>query len=45
MGHNFKDNVFAQVQRYFSGEATLPRDAALLFTISVFVPVMAYHYN
>ena len=28
-GTQFKDNVFAQVQRYFSGEATLPRDAAL----------------
>ncbi|EPF79862.1 elongation factor P hydroxylase [Acinetobacter rudis] len=27
-GHSFKDNVFAQVQRYFSGHATLPRDAA-----------------
>lgn len=28
-GHRFKDNVFAQVQRYFSGEATLPHDAAV----------------
>ncbi len=28
-GTTFKDNVFAQVQRYFSGEAKLPRDAAL----------------
>ena len=28
-GTQFKDHVFAQVQRYFSGEATLPRDAAL----------------
>ncbi|WP_349928825.1 elongation factor P hydroxylase [Acinetobacter sp. A1-4-2] len=27
-GSTFKDNVFAQVQRYFSGEAKLPRDAA-----------------
>lgn len=26
-GSNFKDNVYAQVQRYFSGEAKLPRDA------------------
>lgn len=26
-GTIFKDNVFAQVQRYFSGEAKLPRDA------------------
>lgn len=26
-GATFKDNVFAQVQRYFSGEAQLPRDA------------------
>jgi elongation factor P hydroxylase len=28
-GSSFKDNVYAQVQRYFSGEAKLPRDAAL----------------
>ncbi|MDY6488560.1 hypothetical protein GIX10_05345 [Acinetobacter sp. YIM 103518] len=28
-GATFKDNVFAQVQRYFSGKAKLPRDAAL----------------
>ncbi|MCH7336282.1 elongation factor P hydroxylase [Acinetobacter sp. NIPH 2699] len=27
-GNQFKDHVFAQVQRYFSGEAKLPRDAA-----------------
>ncbi|GAA5182389.1 elongation factor P hydroxylase [Acinetobacter kookii] len=27
-GTTFKDNVFAQVQRYFNGEANLPRDAA-----------------
>ena len=27
-GKIFKDNVYAQVQRYFSGEAKLPRDAA-----------------
>ena len=27
-GKLFKDNVYAQVQRYFSGEAKLPRDAA-----------------
>lgn len=27
-GESFKDNVFAQVQRYFSGQAKLPRDAA-----------------
>ncbi|AXY59358.1 elongation factor P hydroxylase [Acinetobacter sp. WCHAc010052] len=27
-GSAFKDHVFAQVQRYFSGEAVLPRDAA-----------------
>ncbi|MDH0030773.1 MULTISPECIES: elongation factor P hydroxylase [unclassified Acinetobacter] len=27
-GQKFKDNVFAQVQRYFSGEAKLPHDAA-----------------
>lgn len=27
-GSTFKDNVFAQVQRYFSGETKLPRDAA-----------------
>ncbi len=27
-GSTFKDNVYAQVQRYFSGEAKLPRDAA-----------------
>ena len=26
-GSNFKDNVYAQVQRYFTGEAKLPRDA------------------
>ncbi len=26
-GSSFKDNVYAQVQRYFSGEAKLPRDA------------------
>lgn len=26
-GASFKDNVYAQLQRYFSGEATLPRDA------------------
>lgn len=26
-GRTFKDNVFAQVQRYFNGEAKLPRDA------------------
>ena len=26
-GRAFKDNVFAQVQRYFQGEAQLPRDA------------------
>ena len=26
-GTNFKDNVYAQVQKYFSGEAKLPRDA------------------
>lgn len=26
-GTAFKDNVYAQVQRYFSGEAQLPRDA------------------
>jgi hypothetical protein len=29
-GKLFKDNVYAQVQRYFSGEAKLPRDAAAL---------------
>ena len=28
-GTTFKDNVFAQVQRYFSGEVKLPRDASL----------------
>ncbi|ANF81174.1 hypothetical protein A3K93_02520 [Acinetobacter sp. NCu2D-2] len=28
-GSSFKDNVYAQVQRYFSGEAKLPRDAKL----------------
>jgi elongation factor P hydroxylase len=27
-GEGFKDNVYAQVTRYFSGEAKLPRDAA-----------------
>lgn len=27
-GRQFKDHVFAQIQRYFSGEAKLPRDAA-----------------
>ncbi|MDN5512311.1 elongation factor P hydroxylase [Acinetobacter sp.] len=27
-GASFKDNVFAQVQQYFKGEAKLPRDAA-----------------
>ena len=27
-GSTFKDNVYAQVQRYFSGEAKLPRDAS-----------------
>ena len=27
-GSSFKDNVYAQVQRYFTGEAKLPRDAA-----------------
>lgn len=27
-GDNFKDNVYAQVQAYFSGEAILPHDAA-----------------
>ena len=27
-GSSFKDNVYAQVHRYFSGEAKLPRDAA-----------------
>ena len=27
-GQHFKDNVFMQVQRYFSGEAKLPLDAA-----------------
>ena len=27
-GQQFKDHVFLQVQRYFSGEAKLPRDAA-----------------
>ncbi|WPC35430.1 elongation factor P hydroxylase [Acinetobacter sp. YWS30-1] len=27
-GSSFKDDVYAQVQRYFSGEAKLPRDAA-----------------
>ena len=27
-GRKFKDNVYAQVQRYFSGEAKLPADAA-----------------
>lgn len=26
-GSTFKDNVYAQVQRYFNGEAKLPRDA------------------
>lgn len=26
-GRTFKDNVFAQVQRYFNGETKLPRDA------------------
>ena len=26
-GCTFKDNVYAQVQRYFSGEDHLPRDA------------------
>ncbi|WP_179993628.1 MULTISPECIES: elongation factor P hydroxylase [unclassified Acinetobacter] len=29
-GSTFKDNVFAQVQRYFNGEAKLPRDAKRL---------------
>ncbi|RLL41608.1 hypothetical protein D9K79_12840 [Acinetobacter cumulans] len=29
-GSQFKDNVFSQLQRYFSGEAKLPRDAAHL---------------
>ena len=29
-GAQFKDNVFSQLQRYFSGEAKLPRDAAHL---------------
>src|SRR5699024_12525383 len=29
-GATFKDNVYAQVQRYFDGEAKLPRDAAHL---------------
>ncbi len=28
-GSSFKDNVFAQVQRYLNGEAPLPRDAQL----------------
>ena len=28
-GSSFKDNVYTQVQRYFSGEVKLPRDAAL----------------
>lgn len=27
-GASFKDNVYAQVQQYFNGEAKLPRDAA-----------------
>lgn len=27
-GSHFKDNVFTQVQRYFTAQATLPRDAA-----------------
>ena len=27
-GASFKDNVYAQVQQYFNGEAQLPRDAA-----------------
>lgn len=27
-GTRFKDNVYAQVQQYFSGQAKLPRDAA-----------------
>ena len=27
-GSSFKDNVYAQMQRYFTGEAKLPRDAA-----------------
>ena len=27
-GATFKDNVYAQVQQYFNGEAKLPRDAA-----------------
>ena len=31
-GSTFKDNVFAQVQRYFSGEAKLPRDAVHFIT-------------
>lgn len=26
-GSSFKDNVYAEVQRYFNGETTLPRDA------------------
>lgn len=29
-GAQFKDNVFSQLQRYFSGEAKLPRDATHL---------------
>lgn len=33
-GQTFKDNVFLQVQRYFNGEATLPRDAqAFIYAI------------
>lgn len=31
-GHQFKDNVFAQVQGYFLGEQKLPRDAIVLIT-------------
>lgn len=33
-GQQFKDNVFAQVQRYFSGQDKLPRDA-LVFIVAI----------
>lgn len=35
-GHQFKDNVFAQVQAYFSGKAQLPRDAKQLLACTCF---------
>lgn len=35
-GHTFKDNVYAQLQRYFSGEDRLPRDAHLFISCICF---------